>query len=63
MKCKDCKWLEESHFINPINHKAVKCYVCLCERKRRWHKIRSKGYQMMEPSHSACKTGFILKED
>lgn len=63
MKCRDCKWFQESHFINPINNKAVRCYVCICKNKRRWHKMKYSGYQIMEPSHSACRTGFEPKEE
>lgn len=63
MHCRDCKWFEESYCIHPYTNKAVKCYVCTCERKRRWYKMRNKDYQFMEPSHAACKTGFELKEN
>lgn len=62
-KCKDCKWLEASHWVHPVTGRAVNCYVCLCERKRRWYKMKRKGFQYMEPSHVACKTGFELKEN
>lgn len=27
MKCRDCKWFEESYQVNPINQKYVKCYM------------------------------------
>ena len=62
MKCRDCKWFEKSRWMNPLTNELRDCYVCTCKNKRRWHQSRFTGYQIMEPSHAACKSGFKPKE-
>lgn len=63
MYCKDCKWLESVILERPGNHTKWKARICKCESRKRHRRSRNQEYDLKEPCHKACKSGFAPKED